>query len=904
MLILKPVLPVVLAALLASFTTPPPFLQDPGAGRPDDVAELLPANTFFFSEIVRPPTLLRDWKEYVGAWTTPEGKSEACDLVEKAFGEGAKIIPERLWKDLQAGFPSMQRLAIAVLPPENAEVAWALVATSSDPAFFPKIVEEDLRVFSSEEKVVQGVKVLAIRKLGEHEMPAPVLVAASGRRLFVTTHWPTLEAILDRAAGKGKGEDLRKSPLYRELAPSGDEARLRAFCTLDFSSLFSLMGAGTRQRYSAFSMDQGDAALEFRRFQGYVLDAELRPGRITNRARILVESPCRLFDMIRQPAGSKELARHIPAESVLGVHLNLRGGTQILKDIEDMVHRFEKVQELSRKAEGREGDEGPVDRDFVGQMHKEFEREIGVPLRDVAAAVGTEAFFAMIGDDAFAGEMNAANSFVLGATVTDPAKAKELLGKVTAHLGSYEAKADGAATIWQRQGEEMMPVFGLNGTTAYLAMKPEPIQAAIKASATGPFAKHFAGHEKASMMAALRHRGIWNLVKAAGAAPPEDLEKKLNLDGVTVAASYFDERGVTTTSVDGGLGFVSSVAMAAAPGLAVAVPFFFRAVMAGGMAPVSGDVIRPRPAPVPDGPKMDKEKLEAIVKENLEKLRSDEMVARDDATDALRQLGRQAVPLLVDAAKKEADPEARSRLCRILMDWRAYDAWPELLQRKADSFLGEWAKAAIPDKNQWGSGYVYWDMERMGFGLWAIEPYSINSALPRSLENGDFLDFAESGKILAERLAGGKLEPESRKALAMLLAFTESPGSGPAVLQAISAETDAETKVYLQVALGWSKDPKALEALAAGFKSPDKWICRASFIGAEQSGDPRVVGKLLELLKDADLEVRWNAGYTLRRLLGRQVPINMFLPEKEYEAQVGAAHAWWEANRATWKFVR
>jgi HEAT repeat protein len=137
--------------------------------------------------------------------------------------------------------------------------------------------------------------------------------------------------------------------------------------------------------------------------------------------------------------------------------------------------------------------------------------------------------------------------------------------------------------------------------------------------------------------------------------------------------------------------------------------------------------------------------------------------------------------------------------------------------------------------------------------------------------------------------------------LAQLLAFIDASACSESVLAALSKETDNKTKAYLQIAVGWSGDAKAAEAVIKGLKDGSRVMSRASFIAAERTKNAAVVERLFELLKDGDLETRWNAAYTLGVISERKASINIFLPEAEAKVQIAAAAAWWEKVKSTWK---
>jgi hypothetical protein len=112
---------------------------------------------------------------------------------------------------------------------------------------------------------------------------------------------------------------------------------------------------------------------------------------------------------------------------------------------------------------------------------------------------------------------------------------------------------------------------------------------------------------------------------------------------------------------------------------------------------------------------------------------------------------------------------------------------------------------------------------------------------------------------------------------------------------------DAEAKTFIQIALGWSSDAKAKEALYGGLKDQDVWIRRATFLGLDHSKDSTAISKLMELLDEKDPETRWNASYTLRGLTAGRVSVNVYVPDDELKASIAAGRDWWEKNKATFK---
>jgi len=864
--------------------------QQPTPGNPDDVAELLPERTPFFAELVRAPLILKEWKDYAGAWCTPAGKANVVKEIEKAVSQALDIVPEKLLKDLEKGLPSLQRLAVALTEMNlGGQIGWLVVATSSDAEFFKRIVEEDLKVFAGDEKLYQGVKVLEIRKLGEIKFPSPLLIASAGRRLLLSTNRRSLEAALDRAAGKGSGPDLRQNAMYQKFSkPSGEEPLLRAFASISWSELTDgpSFGGYSWRRSSAHGLDEADASLGIRKIRGATVESVFRPGKIATTTRISVDEPCPLYDALRQPAGAKETLRFVPSDAQVVAHVNVKGGKAVWTDVQALLKR---ASEVAKKANPNRPPQSLED-----MFTKEMAREVGFGPADLAAALGNEAAFAMLSDNIFAGGGQAAlESLLFVVKLADPAKAKEIVEKLAAKLGAYEKKTEGTATLYIPEKEVHDPVFALDGSIGMIGAKADVLRKALKASGADNIAKQLApGAAESSKLIMVRNSAVWSLFAMALGPRLPDLSKDLALDAWTTIVFSESKTELKLSSVDAGVGLNTQVGVVAAPFMLM---FAFTARGFDEEAPAASKPAEPFKEP----PALPADKLAEAVKKHLPGLRSEDVGARDDAERALKQLGRQAVPLLVEAARKESDAEVKGRLMGILAAWKAYDAVPELLKGKVEGFLREFHKFAA-DENR--GGFVRWDRQEGAYSFpYNMEPGYVNLGLLNRLEHRDLLDSPVGIRALAEKLRSPGFSPAQSRLLAALFAYVDSSAATDLVLEAIKQASDAQTKCFLQIALGWSSDAKAREALLAGLKEKDVWMRRATFIGLERTKDGAAVPKLLDLLTDADPETRWNASFVLRELGGDPLTVNVLLPDDELKPALAAARQWWSKNQATFK---
>lgn len=882
MLALKSTAAALLAALVLGVLTPSILHQDAGPGKPDDVAQLLPEETTAFVEFVKFPRLIHDWKDYVGSLTTAESKEKACAAVEEFFTKALEIVPERLLKNLKAGLPTIQRLAVALTGPVEDDLPWVFIGTSSDPAFFKKLVEEDLAVFAGEEKAHGGVRVFAIRKLGDLKLPEPLLVAAPAGKFVLSTRWESVTDAIDRAAGRGPGGDLRKNPLYAQLAAApADDPALRAFSRWDFDALEGRHPYWP-QRSSRLYMDMADATLGFRKLRGAVAEAAFKPGKVVSNFRLLVDPGCRIFDAIRQPAGPKELVNSLPKKTILFAHHNLKGGKEVWADIETF---FKRYQEAERKAFPRRGG-----RDEMEQFTKEVKRELGFAPADLAAIVGNEVAFALA--DPGEGKHFLEKILVLFRT-PDAAKARELMETVAKTHGKYTSKTEDQLTLYTRDDPDK-PCFGIRDTTVAFGWSEALVKEALTAKEASEAAKRLTKDaETASGVFVFNPALLLDLILKEFGAGEIELLELLRPDDWSVNLFRTEKDSATVTSTDAGYGALLQGTLAVMPavGAGMTRTMMHRFDEAPGAPPKK---VEPEPPAIPAA------ELEKRVKELVPLLRSDELEVRQKASADLKALGRQALPHLVAAYKAEKDAEARSRLTALLIENKGWDALPELLDHKVDAFFDEFSAAlsAKSDENPW-AGYVVWNSPESP-EPYSIEPYTQRQYL-QQFKNADVISNPVAMKRLAERLRKSDLNAPRRAQVAGLLAFNDSGPAGATILEMRDAATDAESRAFLTIALGWSDDPRIKEALYKSLESTEAAVRRAAFIAAERSKDPEIVSRLLDRLKDSNFETRWNAGYTVEVLTRRKLELNAFLPDAEFDPQIQAARKWWDGAKAGFK---
>jgi hypothetical protein len=865
------------------------LLAPQAAGHPDELAELFPQDAVVFAEVAGVADLARDWKAYAETYLPAAGRREALEALEKTLKEGLQAVPERLLKDLEKALPTLQRAAVGlwVDPARGPQIAAAF--SSSDPAVFTRIVEDGLKAFSSQELRHGEATLLRVRRIGDASFGDGVWVGAAGRRLVAAADLGTVTRLLDRAAGKDvPGGDLRAGPSYKAFAPAPAGASVRAFWS-GMGTIFELAGAfGRARRQGAHEMDKANAFLGLDKIGTFLVEASLKPGRIRSTARLQIDSPCPLYDVWRQPAGPKELLAYVPDGAGVVAHVNATSGKAVWAGIERIMRRFDEI-------EAQTAPEGRPRRTVMEQTDRSFEREFGVKPAEFFGAVADEAAFALVGPDAFAFDPRMLNALLFSVKVVDAAQAREIVRKITAKM-RYAEREQAGTTWWDPPADaKEAPTLALKGRVCLIGGSKETVEAALAAPA-GPNVYGSVPAEVASASKLIRADlgGFWKgLQPRLGPELPADA-RNLALEARTWVTFEEDPREMRLRTSDNGLGL-------AVQGGWLLMPAFFMSIRP--MRPRGAPDVEPAPEPPapPPVPPLAEADLAARVKAAVADLQADDVVKREEAAQALRALGPPAIPAMVQAIRTTSDAETRGRLIDQLVKWRAYDAMPEVLARKIDAFLEGFRRAPTRQELQrmMGDRIVNWYRNEGMPWPYCIEPNWVNEDALRRVAHVDVLQYAAGARAAAEAVKGEQLPLEQRKSLAAVLAYADCGKAGDALVAARDGARDADVKVLLQIALGWSEDPACRRAVIDGLSDGDPWIRRASFIAAERSTDAALAGRLIELLSSKDPETRWNASYTLRGLTKRKVSINIYAPAAEVEAATAAATSWWAANKAT-----
>ena len=269
-------------------------------------------------------------------------------------------------------------------------------------------------------------------------------------------------------------------------------------------------------------------------------------------------------------------------------------------------------------------------------------------------------------------------------------------------------------------------------------------------------------------------------------------------------------------------------------------------------------------------PRIPKEDIPSDVREQIERLYSDDPAERSSAAWALGKIGdKRAVEPLI-AALKDGDSNVRKAAADSLRTtgWQPANAFQKsclLFAEQAWGKLAELGKegvdvliAGLKDENLRVRGNAAWTLGKIGDKR-AVEP------LLAALKD------KESNVRRATSEALGKIG--DKRAVEPLIAALKDEDSN---VQRAAAE-----------ALGKIGDKRAVEPLIAAFRDKDSHVRNNAAEVLGKIGKP-AVEPLIAVLRDKDSHVRNNAAEALRKITG-----------KDFGEDQAQWQRWWERNKAS-----
>ena len=245
--------------------------------------------------------------------------------------------------------------------------------------------------------------------------------------------------------------------------------------------------------------------------------------------------------------------------------------------------------------------------------------------------------------------------------------------------------------------------------------------------------------------------------------------------------------------------------------------------------------------------------------------------ARQEALDALREVGRDAAPYLIEGLA-DASAAVRAGCARALGLVGGASALQPLSGRLLGDEAGE-VRAASAD------------------ALGALGQVAGLAALSRALGDADANVRSAAGLSVGQavRIARGR----------GALSAEEQAQVRAAVGPLIDALRDPQAPVRgnAAISLGALRDGQALAALALASLDQDPLVRASVCHGLEELGDRAAGGALVELLDDADVTVRRSAIEALERIAGFTLSYQPRGPEPERRAAIARWRAWWERTK-------
>ena len=146
---------------------------------------------------------------------------------------------------------------------------------------------------------------------------------------------------------------------------------------------------------------------------------------------------------------------------------------------------------------------------------------------------------------------------------------------------------------------------------------------------------------------------------------------------------------------------------------------------------------------------------------------------------------------------------------------------------------------------------------------------------------------------------------EIKRYLALVLGYTHDPEAVQVLADALAAEDDSQTRIYLLWALGRIGDSSAVPTLMGELDSDDSGIRKVAAFALGELGDVVAVPRLEAMLADGTADVRWNAALAVSRLGSREAApvlhrmldreltgkIPEITPDQQEETMIGALGA-------------
>lgn len=241
------------------------------------------------------------------------------------------------------------------------------------------------------------------------------------------------------------------------------------------------------------------------------------------------------------------------------------------------------------------------------------------------------------------------------------------------------------------------------------------------------------------------------------------------------------------------------------------------------------------------------------------------------AVDSLRDVGRQAVPYVIEGLRDPADRvrAGSARALGVLDDGRAVEP---LVSALADGAPGVRVQAALALGN---------------LGRLDAVPALVKALTdqPPAVRANAALSLGQTVRLARARRA---LSPQ------------EAEQARRAVQPLIGALSDREAAVrgHAAMSLGVLGDPLALAPLILATTDPEP-LCRASAChGLGDLGDRAAGGVLVDLLDDADPTVRRSAIEALEQITGNTLGYLPHAPAAERQAAVARWRTWWARTRS------
>lgn len=881
-----------------------------------EVAKLLPQDSLAYIGLNDFQDGYKNFKTFLANIIGKEKAAEKETELKETIKAWLKYLPEKVSQHIIEGIKELQSVNAVLLDFGEDDIkAVAIVEATKEGVFTPLF--EDFK--ASLEAPIEFEKV-NIYRLPATEKYKPIhqfYFAAFGKYGLVATHFDLAKDVITRFTKPKEVKTSLADNTYFQKIIKTQKAGIsfNAFADINkiVQTFVSCMDRGDRVDF-----DKVSAVLGLFKIKAFTLATRLdEDKKVVTDGALHFDKGCTIYDFIRQSPQEKEILGLIPAKNTFATVWSLENTSELWKKIRTWIKNNYSAFDMEKEE------------DFEKGLEK-AKKGMGISIDEMADAIGNEVGF-YLGDimlmAIMGGQPPGEWAFIiegkdkekLASTWEKFKEGKVFIREFVAGRETKEKKYKDF-TVYYCEAKERTMGFSYALVDKFLVLSGSRKEVEKVIDAYKEDKKSIAKDEaiqkilsklpvKNSSFYMVNIKKIWQLLEmawmtmaAGGEIPPFQLplsSKDMPDDLVDIHVTVNKETELAFQSY--GTGILTNLVFLSIPWVAIAIPVL-RGSWGEPPKPPAGskeEIVIPG-FKVPEK----KEELDKLIQELVKELGDDDPDKRESAEKKLKVIGEPAVPAVKKAARSK-DEEVKCRAKEVLKYLRIYDATPAILEEKVDELVGKLTSR----EEQLGLGHPSASWNNADTKTHRIYGYYLEPSNPYwydypNLKGEDLLILQSDSGIakFAEALQNDNVNNNVKKNIAYLLTQFNAKAGAKTLLDVYDKAVDNEVRLMALVALGWSSDKEAKEAIEKALKG-DLGIGkqRAAFLAVERTEDTSFIPELIKLLASDDVEVRFSANYDLGKLTNSAVYFNVWDVKEDRANSIKNHEDWWKASEKTFK---